>query len=71
MQNGPTWQHVMLHNLPACPCVQRKDGRDYAVVTCPDCNGAGVARESAETGERIITRARLRDLAACAGKAAT
>lgn len=40
--SGPTWQHVLPHNLPACPCVERKDGRDYARVTCPDCHGAGV-----------------------------
>lgn len=39
----PTWQHVMLHDLPACACVLRTGDRDYARIACPDCRGAGVA----------------------------
>lgn len=37
------WQHVMLHGLTACACVERSFGRDYARAECPDCRGAGVA----------------------------
>lgn len=58
MHTQPTaWRHVMLHDLPACACVRVADGRHYARVACPDCNGAGVLRTAdlAAVARRALT----------------